>query len=171
MAYIGNKCGYDVLDFRGGKSQEFFAQDENIKMIAELPGVNKITVTDNKEIKAGIDLLNDLELGKEYYFWAGKHAAIVRRTIYGTEYLELQSVQQSGWQKFDGGRYGTMANTLYKRFGCRKTVDRSFGKVWEQEANAMEVDSFKDNDDFKHILGYLNTSSSNQKKGASGNVK
>lgn len=171
FAYIGNRCGYDVLDFRGGESQEFFAQDANIKMIAELPGVNKITVTDKKEIKAGIDLLNDLELGKEYYFSIGKHAAIVRRTIYGAEYLELQSAQQSGWQKFDGGRYGTMANTLYKRFGCRKTVDRSFGKVWEQEAYAMEVDSFKDNDDFKHILGYLNTSGSNQKKGASGNVK
>lgn len=171
FAYIGNRCGYDVLDFRGGESQEFFAQDANIKMIAELPGVNKITVTDKKEIKAGIDLLNDLELDKEYYFSIGKHAAIVRRTIYGAEYLELQSAQQSGWQKFDGGRYGTMANTLYKRFGCRKTVDRSFGKVWEQEAYAMEVDSFKDNDDFKHILGYLNTSGSNQKKGASGNVK
>lgn len=171
FAYIGNKCGFDVLDFRGGESQEFFANDINIKAIAELPGVKKIAITNKKEIKAGVDLLNDLELGKEYYFTVGKHAAIVRRTIYGAEYLELQSEQQSGWQKFDGGRYGTMANTLYKRFGCRKTVERSFGKVWEQEAYAMEVDSFKDNEDFKHILGYLNTSSNSQKKGASGNVK
>lgn len=171
FAYIGNKCGFDVLDFRGGESREFFAEKANIKAIGELPGIKKIATANKKEIKAGVDLLNSLELDKEYYFSVGKHAAIVKRTTYGAEYLELQSEQQSGWQKFDGGRYGTMANTLYKRFGCRKTVERSFGKVWEQEAYAMEVDSFKDNEDFKHILGYLNTSSNSQKKGASGNVK
>lgn len=171
FAYIGNKCGFDVLDFRGGESRKFFAEKANIKAIGELPGIKKIATANKKEIKAGVDLLNSLELDKEYYFSVGKHAAIVKRTIYGAEYLELQSEQQSGWQKFDGGRYGTMANTLYKRFGCRKTVERSFGKVWEQEVYAMEVDSFKDNEDFKHILGYLNTSSNSQKKGASGNVK
>lgn len=171
FAYIGNKCGYDTLDFRGGESLSFFAKDGNIKMIADLPGVNKITATDKKEIKAASLLLNNLELGKEYYFTVGKHSAIVRRTIYGAEYLELQSEKQNGWKPFNGGEYETMGRTLYKRFGCRKTVDRSFGRVWEKEAYAMEVDSFKDNEDFKHILGYLNTAIDKQKKGAGGSVK
>ena len=64
-----------------------------------------------------------------------------------------------------------MGRTLYKRFGCRKTVDRSFGRVREKEAYAIEVDSFKGNEDFKHILGYLNTAIDKQKKGAGGSVK
>lgn len=171
FAYIGNKCGYDTLDFRGGESLSFFAEKANIKMIADLKGVNKITVMDKKEIKAAATLLNNLELGKEYYFFVGKHVAIVRRTKNDVEYLELQSATQNGWQSFSGEKYQTMGRTLYERFGCRKTVDRSFGRVWEREACAMEVDSFKDNEDFKHILGYLNTATDKQKKGVGGSAK
>lgn len=171
FAYIGNKCGLDVLDFRGGKSRDFFSENINIITIADFSGVNKITAVDKKEIKAASILLNNLELGKEYYFAVGKHAAIVRRMINDVEYLELQSPTESGWQSFNNGKYNSMARTLYKRFGCRKTVDRSFGRVWESTAFAMEVDSFADNEDFKYILGYLNTSADKQKKGAKGNVK
>ena len=34
LAYIGNKAGYDVSDFRGGKSEEFFCSPYNIVDIA-----------------------------------------------------------------------------------------------------------------------------------------
>lgn len=36
FAYIGNRAGYDVLDYRGGNSEEFFCKRYNIKDIANL---------------------------------------------------------------------------------------------------------------------------------------
>ena len=36
IAYIGNKNGLDVLDFRGGNSQYVFSMNSNIKKILEL---------------------------------------------------------------------------------------------------------------------------------------
>ena len=39
LAYAGQKCGYDVLDFRGGESQKFFASYWNLKGISDLPGL------------------------------------------------------------------------------------------------------------------------------------
>ena len=35
----------------------------------------------------------------------------------------------------------------------------------------IDVDAFKDNEDFKSILGYINTAESKQKKGAGGYAK
>ena len=35
----------------------------------------------------------------------------------------------------------------------------------------MDVNSFKDNEEFEEILGYINTDKDKQKKGAAGNVK
>ena len=68
-------------------------------------------------------------------------------------------------------KYGSMAATLNKRFGCRKTVDKSFGIVWEKSVILMDVDSFNENTDFKQLLGYINTAVDVQKKGALGDVK
>lgn len=36
FAYIGNRAGYDVLDYRGGESERFFCKRYNIKDIANL---------------------------------------------------------------------------------------------------------------------------------------
>lgn len=36
LAYIGNRAGYDVLDYRGGESERFFCKRYNIKDIANL---------------------------------------------------------------------------------------------------------------------------------------
>lgn len=171
FAYIGNRCGLDVVDFRGGSSQDVFSDNDTIKKLIGLPNVKGAVTKAQKEIKGAIDVLNSLEKDKEYYFAAGKHAAIVRRSEKGVEYLELQSATRSGWQPFSGGTYGTANNTLYKRFGCRKTVDKSFGKIWEKEIFLAEVDSFNDSLDFEHLLGYINTAVDKQKKGVAGNVK
>ena len=95
----------------------------------------------------------------------------MRRFESGVEYLELQSKNQNGWIPFNNERYGSIQNTLFKRFGCRKTVDKSYGLVWERNIVLMRVDSFKDNPDFEQILGYINTAVGSQKKGAMGNVK
>lgn len=37
LAYIGQKGGLNVLDFRGGESQNFFSNNYNLKEIADLP--------------------------------------------------------------------------------------------------------------------------------------
>ena len=169
LAYIGNKNGLDVLDFRGGESRYVFSMTTNIKKMLELPGVNGSITMVKKEISGTIDVLKTLELNKEYYLATGKHAAIVRRLESGLEYLELQSNCQNGWMPFK--QYGTIGTTLNKRFGCRKTVDRSFGRVWEKSVVLMEVESFKDNEEFEQILGYINTAISAQKKGEMGNVR
>lgn len=155
FAYIGNKNGLDVLDFRDGGSRRVFSMNKNIMKMLELPGVEGSITKVKKEVQGTIDVLKNLELNKEYYLATGKHAAIVRKLDTGYQYLELQSKYQNGWMPFE--RYGSMATTLNKRFGCRKTVDKSFGYVWERTVILMDVDSFKDNEEFEQLLGYINT--------------
>lgn len=169
FAYIGNKAGLDVLDFRGGNSQSFFSMNTNIKKMLDLPNVKGEILKVKKEASDTAKILRDLELDKEYYMSVGRHAAIVRNTGDGLQYLELQSAIKNGWMPFD--RYGSIVTTLQKRFGCRKTVDRFLGRVWEKEVVLMEVDSFKANSEFKELLGYINTATNKQKKGVTGSVK
>lgn len=169
FAYIGNKNGLDVLDFRDGGSRRVFSMNKNIMKMLELPGVEGSITKVKKEVQGTIDVLKNLELNKEYYLATGKHAAIVRKLDTGYQYLELQSKYQNGWMPFE--RYGSMATTLNKRFGCRKTVDKSFGYVWERTVILMGVDSFKDNEEFEQLLGYINTAVDKQRKGALGDVR
>ena len=169
FAYIGNKNGLDVLDFRDGGSRRVFSMNKNIMKMLELPGVEGSITKVKKEVQGTIDVLKNLELNKEYYLATGKHAAIVRKLDTGYQYLELQSKYQNGWMPFE--RYGSMAATLNKRFGCRKTVDKSFGYVWERTVILMDVDSFKDNEEFEQLLGYINTAVDKQRKGAVGDVR
>ena len=169
FAYIGNKNGLDVLDFRDGGSRRVFSMNKNIMKMLELPGVEGSITKVKKEVQGTIDVLKNLELNKEYYLATGKHGAIVRKLDTGYQYLELQSKYQNGWMPFE--RYGSMATTLNKRFGCRKTVDKSFGYVWERTVILMDVDSFKDNEEFEQLLGYINTAVDKQRKGALGDVR
>lgn len=169
FAYIGNKNGLDVLDFRDGGSRRVFSMNKNIMKMLELPGVEGSITKVKKEVQGTIDVLKNLELNKEYYLATGKHAAIVRKLDTGYQYLELQSKYQNGWMPFE--RYGSMATTLNKRFGCRKTVDKSFGYVLERTVILMDVDSFKDNEEFEQLLGYINTAVDKQRKGALGDVR
>lgn len=169
FAYIGNKNGLDVLDFRDGGSRRVFSMNKNIMKMLELPGVEGSITKVKKEVQGTIDVLKNLELNKEYYLATGKHAAIVRKLDTGYQYLELQSKYQNGWMPFE--RYGSMATTLNKRFGCRKTVDKSLGYVWERTVILMDVDSFKDNEEFEQLLGYINTAVDKQRKGALGDVR
>lgn len=169
FAYIGNKNGLDVLDFRDGGSRRVFSMNKNIMKMLELPGVEGSITKVKKEVQGTIDVLKNLELNKEYYLATGKHATIVRKLDTGYQYLELQSKYQNGWMPFE--RYGSMATTLNKRFGCRKTVDKSFGYVWERTVILMDVDSFKDNEEFEQLLGYINTAVDKQRKGALGDVR
>ena len=175
FAYIGNKAGLDVLDFRGGTSREFFSRDPNIQEMLGLEGVKGKVVKVQKEIAGTMELMRDLEPGKEYYLSVGRHAAIIRRTETGAEYLELQSKLKNGWTSFHNADYGSTSDTLFKRFGCRKTVDKmkvgSTSMIFEKPVVLIDVDSLQGNEEFRKILGYINTSASMQKKGVLGGVK
>lgn len=160
LAYMGQKGGLNVLDFRDGASRSFFATTFNLDDISRLPGVKTLRETARSSTTAGNRLLKLVEADKEYYLVCGRHAAIVRKTEDGAlQYLELQSAKYSGWHNFDGNpRY-----TLKTRFGeC---------SGYDVDAFMIEVDSFKDSDDLKQLLGYINTAEEAQRKGSYGTIK
>lgn len=165
LAYIGQKQGWNVLDFRGGESQNFFSNTYNLKSLFETKGIKKITAKGACTATVGKNLLKQCEVGKEYYLYVGRHAAIVRKTADEVlQYLELQSPTQSGWHDFNGNvRY-----TLVNRFGCSSKSNK-----WSQEIHGMIdiADSDFNTDDFKRLLGYINTADSEQKKGQYGTTK
>ena len=161
FAYVGNKNGLDVTDFRGGGSQMMFARSGNISEILKIAGME--SAKDNSDFKSANALLKLMTEGKEYYLAAGKHAAIVRLVEGRYEYLELQTVSNNGWHLLDN-------SVLKDRFGCCKT--HKLGRDKFQVPSYMaDVESFKDNREFREILGYINTQTDMQQKGVGGYAK
>ena len=163
FAYIGNKNGLDVLDFRGGESQDFFSTKYNIHKISQLQGVKSIVEENSNDVMAATKLLNKVEEGKEYYLATGQHAAIIRRNNGMLQYLELQDKEDNGFKPFT-------LSTLKKRFGCKQS-NTKYGHTLKPKNILIEVDSFNDNNDFEEILGYINTQEDKQMKGVNGYVK
>lgn len=163
FAYIANKNGLNVLDFRGGSSQDFFSTTSNIYKISQLPGVKSIVAENTNDIMATTSLLKTLEEGKEYYLATGNHAAIVRKIENTYEFLELQSPKENGFKQLT-------TNILKNRFHCKQTHSIQ-GIKFKTKNILMEVDSFKDNSEFEEIMGYINTSENKQIKGVKGSEK
>ena len=163
FAYVGNKNGLDVLDFRDGDSRKFFAKTENIIDIANLDGVKSYTVTDSNDFKAMKELLEYVEYDKDYYLAIGRHAAIIRRDMFNYYYLELQTEIDNGFKNLND-------KELKKRFGCQKSY-ASFGLKLKSRSVLIDIDSLKDNKEFKEILGYINTNVEKQVKGEGGYAK
>lgn len=161
FTYCANRIGLDVLDFRDGESRRFFSRTGNIAEIArKLGGVvgeskNNFTVAHK--------LLKMVEIGKEYYFTCGQHAAVVRRTATGLEFLELQSATGNGWKPLND-------TVLKYRFGAKKSCTRG-GFTLSMQDCLIELSLFKGNSGFKKIMGYINTAESEQKKGSKGTTK
>lgn len=164
LAYMGQKQGWDVLDFRDGKSREFFASSFNLHTLSLMDGMKTLKAEGASSMTVGNRLLKMVEPGKEYYLCVGRHAAMVRKTENGVlQYLELQSRNNSGWTDFNGNpRY-----TLKTRFGCSSTSNAS--AYYDFMLDATESDLATD--DFRSLLGFLNTESTSQRKGASGTIK
>lgn len=172
MTYIANKSGLDVLDYRGGNSCYVFSVKYNNRQLASLSGVKGNIIDVKTELKGTMDVLKAIDIGKEYMLNTGGHSSIIRRVSDSEyEYLELQSgiAEHNGWTSFDS--YGSMSETLIKRFGCRKTQRKILGHKIQSNVMLLEVDSFKNCTEFEELLGYINTSESKQKKGVSGHVK
>lgn len=162
LAYIGQKQGWDVLDFRGGGSQNFFSLSTNIFGLSKAKGIKTLKAEGKTSVTIGNRLLKQCEVGKEYYLVAGRHAAIVRKLEDGTlQYLELQSPTKSGWTDFnENPRY-----TLKTRFGCNTSAN-PYGDFM------IDIDeSDFSSDDFRSLLGYINTADGEQRKGKHGAVK
>lgn len=164
FAYAGNKNGLKVRDFRGGKSRDFFAQHNNIKEIANISGVKSFAEKEYSDFNAVSNLTQRMIKDKEYYLATGRHAAIVRKSEKGFEYLELQDEKSNGFKRLNN-------KVLRDRFKCKKShTIKYIGKV-KQESILIDIDSLKGNSEFKKILGYINTSKNKQIKGVGGSVK
>lgn len=164
LAYIGQKQGWNVLDFRDGESRRFFASSYNLRTLSMADGLKVLRAEGASSITVGNRLLKMCENGKEYYLSVGRHAAIVRKTDDGIlQYLELQSSSRSGWINFNGNpRY-----TLKNRFGCSQTSGSSANYDFMIDLD----DSDFETDDFKSLLGYINTAENEQRKGSNGTIK
>ena len=182
LSYCGNKVGFDVTDFRGGVSCAVFSRSFTIDDTIRAAGVNFEVIKVQREAKDIAKIIKGLEVNKEFLLSCGKHAAIIKNTAEGMMYLEMQSATHSGWRMMEGivhTRYGdvrkTVEGTLADRFGCRKTVDsvKIGGEkhVFEKSVVLVPVDAFQSTDEFKDILGYINTATDKQKKGALGSEK
>ena len=163
FAYIGNKGGYTVLDFRGGESCDFFSRNSRIKMIGNLPGVKMHVAKNTNDFKATKELLENVENGNEYYLATGRHAAIIRKNDNLVEYLELQSKIVNGFKPFDD-------TVLKKRFKAQKS-HAVRGRKYDVDSYLIDVNSLKDNPEFHNILSFLNTTESKQMKGIEGHEK
>lgn len=177
IAYVGQKHGLNVLDFRGGKSMDYFSGKTAKVQMFEALGVTPIAESSAKsDLTNGKRILSQMVSGKEYYLSVGRHAAIVRAVddpvidqITGEaksfntkyQYLELQSATRSGWRDFDSD----VRNTLKWRFGCS-----SNSSYWNT-AYLTDIDQFPDNDEFATLLGFINTNETEQRKGTSGTIK
>lgn len=174
FAYMGNKCGFDVIDFRDGQSRKCFSRNSVIEKMANLKGAKTIIRKVDREVKDTAKILEtELEKDKQYYLAVGRHAAMVRKTDTGLEYLELQSSQRNGWKSFD--TYGSTQDTLYRRFGARKTIDQmkigGTKTVFQKTVILIDADSFKGNEEYRELMSYINTDPKKQKKGATGDIR
>ena len=163
LAYIGNRNGLNVLDFRGGESTNFFSKGSNIAKIANLPNVKSTVLKAGNDIKSAVSLLKTMETDKEYFLATGRHAAIVKKEGKRFFYLELQDPKHNGFKALTTG-------VLKKRFCCKKSHS-SYGVKIEKSNILIETSTLKGNDEFEQILGYINTAETLQKKGVVGHAK
>lgn len=167
LAYIGQRNGWNVLDFRDGDSRRFYSRSSNLYNISKMDGVSALhygDVTGKTSATLANNYLKTCEIGKEYYLCVGRHAAIVRRNAEGKlQYLELQSSRKNGWIDFNGNPKYTLTN----RFGCYSSSGK--GEYYDFMMNI--TDSKLDTDEFRSLLGYINTKESEQRKGKNGTIK
>ena len=156
LAYVGRSNGIDVLDFRDGKSRDFFAKKYNTRDMASECGIIHKMVDDFS--KTGWEKLKsaDLEDDVEYLLSYACHMSVIRKNGNNFEYLELQSNWRNGWNKLN-------AKKLKSRFGASDS-----GRFYKMDI--YDVRSY-DGDKFKEVLGYLNTAPGKERKGKGGTIK
>ena len=161
FAYIGNRGGLDVLDFRDGASRSFFAKSMNIRSVVE--AVNGTVIQEYSDFKAANALFKQVESGKEYYFCTGSHAAVVRKVNDSMEYLELQSATNNGWHPLE-------KQTLKWRFSAK--MSRTYhGHKYKCNSCLCDAELLQKDKGYRELLGFINTSADKQVKGTKGVIK
>lgn len=163
FAYAGNKAGINVLDFRGGKSCEYFSKTSNINDIIHFSGVNAKIEKNTNDFQAVSKLLQSVEANKEYVLVTGKHTAVIRKTENNFEFLELQDPTSNGFKPLT-------AKKLKSRFAC-KASHKTYGYDLQASSFLIDCDSLERSEEFIDLLSYLNTNDIKQLKGVGGNVK
>lgn len=168
LCYIGQKDGWDVMDFRGGGSMDFFANGVHNKGL--LRGISMETgkplLNESTQTGAGgaIRLTKQMVPDNEYYFVTARHAAIMRNHDGYIEYMELQSNWRNGWIPMApvDDRAG-LDRGFRSRFGSSKSISG--------DAYMMDINDMKDSKLLHRAYGYMNTAEDLQKKGASGHER
>lgn len=148
LAYIANKFGFDVKDYRGGRSRSLFGDVSNLEQFTKSGGFKFSSTNDLKNAES---LLKHVEKGKEYFFTNGRHAAIVRlkgnirqrEKIF--EFLELQDSS-----KINNGFQELTEIILTERFDAKKR--RS-----EYSDFLIDIEKLKDSPKFRELVGFINT--------------
>lgn len=161
LAYAGNKAGLDVIDYRGGGSRFFFSRGSTVAKITKALGGT--VVEKYNDFSAVKEVMKKTIVGKEYYFSTGEHAAIIRKTEKGVEYLELQSEYENGFKPLND-------KVLDWRFGAKKSRT-AHGVKLPNTTTIVEVDAFKNVKGLKELFGYINTNENKQMKGKKGTLK
>lgn len=157
LAYAGNKCGFDVRDYRGGVSCDTFANINTLEKIAACVG-GILEYVPNDFPNADKVLANVVE-GKEYLLGLGEHVAVVRKVNGELQFLELQKkYKENGFKKLD-----------YIQLLTRFDYGSHYKEVLSIEL--IDIELLKNDRGFKKLLGYLNTKASGQMKGNGGSVK
>lgn len=154
LAYIANKFGFDVKDYRGGKSCDFFSTSTTIERLTKHGGFKVSGINGFKNTES---LLQHVEKGKEYFFTSGRHAAIVRlkgnirqrEKIF--EFLELQDPSKNG-----NGFQPLTIDELKHRFKTKSS--RTFnGEKIEFDEFLIDIEKLKNSPKFRELLGLFNT--------------
>lgn len=144
LAYIGNVAGYDVNDFKGGVSQEIFAERNTMLGILSMPSVGGDIVYSKKDFEAVNELLNRMVEGKEYIMFAGIHTSIVRMENGNKEFLYLQGTKE------ENGYRPINFENIKDTFGCKNDRTKQFSN------GIVEVEKLVNNNEFISLLGYIN---------------
>lgn len=190
LAYAANRAGYDVIDYRGGASREYFCRpysnlfqyiDHTLPKYTHLYPEYKLRSKqyafgkdmvvkmyfDKNDNSAYLDMVSDMKPGKEYIMILGSHAAVMKKKIdnLGNEtifYLEMQSRhdEQNTWHEIDDYK-----KILPARFRTRKRPGK------QRLAFLADVEALGNNATFLEFMRFVNNEPENQKKGSKGRIK
>ena len=150
MAYVGNKAGYDVIDFRK-EAVKYIKQNVINEQLLNFDIDNIHSLTDVGSLEMGVDLLGRMKENHEYYLSCGQHVSIVKIGDDGFyQYLDLQIPTQFGWNSM-GKDY---ESELIKRFGM---MPKSAMPINSKETAIMiDVEDMTKSKDFINLLRYIN---------------
>ena len=156
FAYIANKNGFDVPDFRDGVGK-LLRSRVFANAIQGLPGVKGQTIMlkGTPALSAAEELLK-LPKGKEYHFSLEGRSGIMKNTDDGLKYMELDrdSGYRPGWRPI-GKEKIDVAYKLTKQFSVHSDLRHMAGKMADTPLDFFEVDSLKNSKEFEKIVEHL----------------